>query len=389
VKFRPEAEVWPLMTDDELKVLAEDIDENGQLEPIYLYEGEILDGRNRWLAMTEHCKNGHRPRVEDVNPDSPIAFVISLNEKRRHLNDSQRQWAGAKALQFFEAEAKKRMAEAGRKAAPGKPASIEAPLAKPQRATADAAKAFGTSDGGVQRAKRVQSKASKKLGDAVAAGALSLGKAEQIVTQAPDKKTQDAQVDAIAQSRMVSRVKGLTGEVEWYTPRRYLDAAVEVMGQIDLDPASSLPAQEHVKAKSYFTIEDDGLRQQWRGRVFLNPPYAMPHIKLFVAKMVQAFSDGEIDEGILLTNNATDTAWFHLAADTCAGICFTKGRISFLQARDGELLEKASPTHGQAFFYFGPRLDRFHEVFIEFGTVVVPKALAEYRGDYAYTEGDE
>lgn len=377
------------MSDDELKSLAEDIDANGQLEPIYLYQGDILDGRNRWLAMTKHCRNGHRPKMEDVDPPSPIAFVISLNEKRRHLNESQRQWAAAKALPFYEAEAKKRQAHGA--TAPGKPKEHSGPIGpqrKPHRARDDAAKAFSTSDRGVQRAKQVQAKASPKLGKAVEAGQLSLGKAEQIVKQTPDKKAQDAQVQAIAKSRMVSRVKGLTGEVEWYTPRKYLDAVVKVMGRIDLDPASSAAAQEHVQADQHFTIEDDGLKQRWHGRVFLNPPYAMPHIKNFVTKMTTAFTEGEFDEGILLTNNATDTAWFHQATDVCTGICFTKGRISFLQARDGELLEKASPTHGQAFFYFGPRLAEFHKVFIEFGTVVVPKALAEYRGDYVYRTED-
>lgn len=38
---------------------------------------------------------------------------------------------------------------------------------------------------------------------------------------------------------MATRLKILTGEIEWYTPRQYLEAVVEVMGNIDLDPASS------------------------------------------------------------------------------------------------------------------------------------------------------
>lgn len=377
MKFRPEAEVWPLMTDDQLKALADDIDRQGQLEPIYLYQGDILDGRNRWLALTRYCTKGRKPKFDEVNPASPIAFVVSLNEKRRHLNDSQRAHAAAKALPFYETEARGRQAHG--LTAPGKPkadersASIEAERAPaPRRATTDAAKAFGTSDGSVQRATRVQAKGSKKLNAAVEAGELSLGKAEEIVKTYPDKRTQDSRVTEIRQSRMTTRVKGLTGEIEWYTPRRYLDAAAKVMGGIDLDPASSETAQQHVKAKRYFTMDTDGLRQQWSGRVFLNPPYAMPLIRQFVNKMTSSYVDGEMREGILLTNNATDTEWFHIAASVCAGICFTRGRISFLQARDGDLLEKASPTHGQAFFYFGPDLARFTEVFTEFGSIFLP-----------------
>lgn len=378
MKFRPEADIFPLLPDEQLRELAKDIDQRGQLQPIYVYEGAILDGRNRWLAITGHCTSGVEPKLETVAPDSPIAFVVSLNEKRRHLSDSQRQWAAQKALPFYEAEAKQRQAHG--ETAPGKPkveersASIEAERKpQPRRATAAAAEAFGTSDGGVQRAKRVAAKASKKLAAAVEAGQLSLGKAEQIVKTHPDKKAQDAQVKHIRQSRMTTRVKGLTGEIEWYTPRKYLDAAVAVMGGIDLDPASSYAAQDHVKAKRFYTIDNNGLTQRWSGRVFLNPPYAMPTIKQFVNKMVSAYEGGEFSDGILLTNNATDTEWFHTAAASCTAVCLTRGRISFLQARDGELLEKASPTHGQSFFYFGPHLGQFRKVFREFGLIFVPE----------------
>jgi hypothetical protein len=65
-----------------------------------------------------------------------------------------------------------------------------------------------------------------------------------------------------------------TGEVEWYTPREYVDAAREVLGAIDLDPATSAVAQRTIQASRFFTREDDGLQHEWHGRVWLNPPYA-------------------------------------------------------------------------------------------------------------------
>lgn len=363
MKFRPEADIWPVMSDDELKALAADIDKVGQLQPISLYRGDILDGRNRWLAITRFSANGRTPQTVEVAPESPIAFTISSNEKRRHLNDSQRQMAAARSLPFFEAEAKQRTRGPARE----KGAPIGAPK---HRASDDAALAFGTSPRGVERAKSVQAKGSKKLVEAVERGELSLAKAEQITKLYPDKKAQDAQVTTVRKSRMVTRVKGLTGEVEWYTPRPYLDAAIAVMGAIDLDPASSDAAQSHVKAGRYYTLTENGLEQSWAGRVFLNPPYAMPYVKNFVAKIVGAYTASEISEGILLTNNATDTEWFHWAAHTCAALCLTRGRIHFLEARNGELVEKTSPTHGQTFFYFGSKTQLFEEVFSEYGIVL-------------------
>ena len=106
MKFRAEAEIWPVMADEELKALAADIDANGQQYPISLYQNGILDGRNRWLAITKFGQKIKEPRFETVKPPSPIAFVVSRNEKRRHLSESQRGHTGAAALPFFEAEAK-------------------------------------------------------------------------------------------------------------------------------------------------------------------------------------------------------------------------------------------------------------------------------------------
>jgi hypothetical protein len=61
--------------------------------------------------------------------------------------------------------------------------------------------------------------------------------------------------------------------VESGTPPEVIAYARYVMGDIDLDPASSLFWNHHlVKAKRYFTKEEDGLVQPWSGRIFLNPP---------------------------------------------------------------------------------------------------------------------
>lgn len=72
-----------------------------------------------------------------------------------------------------------------------------------------------------------------------------------------------------AKDKKQPHVSHNSGENEWYTPAEFIEAARRVMGEIDLDPASSDIAQETVKANKYYTIDDDGLEQEWSGRVWI------------------------------------------------------------------------------------------------------------------------
>jgi phage N-6-adenine-methyltransferase len=156
-----------------------------------------------------------------------------------------------------------------------------------------------------------------------------------------------------------------TGENEWYTPTEYIEAAREVMGGIDLDPATSSAAQRAIRAAQFFTRGDDGLSKPWAGRVWLNPPYSQPDIAHFCHKLVTEVASGAVEQAILLTHNYTDTAWFHEAESIAAAICFKRGRIRFMGA-DGD---ECAPTQGQAFFYYGAAERAFRSVFGEFGFV--------------------
>ncbi|MEO0965824.1 MAG: DNA N-6-adenine-methyltransferase [Planctomycetota bacterium] len=158
-----------------------------------------------------------------------------------------------------------------------------------------------------------------------------------------------------------------TGEAEWYTPREYIEMAREVMGGIDLDPASCEAAQANVLADAYFTRDDDGLSHEWRGRVWLNPPYANADITAFTDKLCDEVGSGRVSQAILLTHNYTDTAWFHKVQSHAHAVCLTRGRIRFERADSA----KASPTQGQAFFYFGNQADRFADVFDSVGSVIM------------------
>ena len=106
MKFHDVANLLPLMPPAELSELAADIKAYGQREPIYTFDGDIVDGRNRFLACQQA---GVEPAFEEwEGKGSLVAFVISENVKRRHLTSSQRAVIGEAAEELFRKEAKER-----------------------------------------------------------------------------------------------------------------------------------------------------------------------------------------------------------------------------------------------------------------------------------------
>lgn len=159
-----------------------------------------------------------------------------------------------------------------------------------------------------------------------------------------------------------------TGNNEWYTPSRFIDAARAVMGGIDLDPASSERANRTVGASVFFTAEDDGLSKEWpEGRVWMNPPYAQPLMGQFAQKYAEHMGNGRGVEGVVLVNNATETGWFQTLVSVSSAICFPKGRIRFV---DTDGVESGAPLQGQCLLYSGPNPDLFASTFSVFGVVL-------------------
>ena len=88
VDIHPAAETMPMMDDESIALLAEDIKTNGQLMPILTINGKIVDGRNRLMA----CKMlGIQAKAEEIaDTTNAVAHVISLNMNRRQLTKQQR-----------------------------------------------------------------------------------------------------------------------------------------------------------------------------------------------------------------------------------------------------------------------------------------------------------
>lgn len=347
-KLHKLALLFPEMAEADFNKLKEDIKQNGLLDPITLFEDKILDGRHRYQACEEL---GIEPNFIEYDGDSPASFVLSRNLARRHLTQSQKATIAVDLKPFFAKEAKARQ---------GTRTDINGVNLKalfPGSQSRDAAgKAIGVSGRYIDEAERIRRESSEVYDE--------IKRGETTISAATKKP----------------HVGQNTGENEWYTPTEYIEAARKTMGSIDLDPASTAQANKVVKAKTFYTKEDDGLTKKWQGNVWLNPPYAQPLIGEFIDVLVDRVDSanrgvgprpvvGEMDQAIVLVNNATETKWFQKMLKCCDFICFPNRRIRFLDPQDNP----GAPLQGQAILYFGYHMDLFEKEFSKFGHIVYGK----------------
>ena len=156
-----------------------------------------------------------------------------------------------------------------------------------------------------------------------------------------------------------------TGESEWYTPIEYIACAKAVMGRIDLDPASSEIANKVVGASRIYTAKDDGLSSFWAGKVWMNPPYSADLVRQFISKFVDHVTNGDITEGMVLVNNATETQWFADLVSVSSAVLFPTGRVKFLDPKGNP----GAPLQGQALTYSGKNVSAFVKQFEGFGWI--------------------
>jgi phage N-6-adenine-methyltransferase len=161
-----------------------------------------------------------------------------------------------------------------------------------------------------------------------------------------------------------------SGDHEWFTPDEILIPVRKVLGEIDLDPASCEAAQFRVRARTYFTATDDGLRQPWIGTVFCNPPYKLPLIARFIGKLFEEIDAKNTTQAILLVNAATETDWFQAALARADAVCFPDGRIHF----QSETRNSDNPCQGQAILYYGADTRSFGETFAALGVTTLVMA---------------
>jgi len=330
--------IYPEMDEEDYSALKNDIQKNGydQKYPVWLYNGDILDGWNRHKVCTEL---NITPVYKDFigNDSDAIAFVIRSNN-RRNLDSFQRACIATEYAPLFDklkAEAKERQIEGGKNKVRQK---IAEPKNDDNKTDSKVAKLFNTNRTYIQKARKIKNE-NPEMFEKIKSGNETINKIN---------------------------IKGIfTGENEWYTPSEYIEKARKVMGSIDVDPASSDIAQKVVQAKKYYTLITNGLDKNWNGNIFMNPPYSTAEVVAFINKFIEEYTLGHVKQGIILTNNSTDTDWFHNLMKIAQLACFTDGRVKFYHQE-----KKPNITHGQVFFYIGNSEDKFIEKFTEVGMIM-------------------
>lgn len=331
MKIHPVAELFPMLSQNELQGLAEDIKENGLQQPIVIQGDVLLDGRNR----LEACKIvGVEPEFKEFGGENVFEFIIGANLHRRHLNESQRAMIAARLANM----------RSGARTDRPNPNLDEVSLGR-------AAGLLNVGRSSVADAKFID-RESPELASKVKNGEITIHAAKE---------------------ELRPHVSFNSGNDEWYTPKEYIDLARIVLGEIDLDPASNIDANAVINAKEFYDINHNGLTKKWSGRVWMNPPYLSGVIEKFIDKFVSSFQSGEIVKAIVLVNNATETKWFNNLASIASAICFPMGRIKYWHPQKPNML---APLQGQALLYFGREVKLFIEKMNQIGVVwVKPNTL--------------
>ncbi len=180
------------------------------------------------------------------------------------------------------------------------------------------------------------------------------------------KEDQEAHVEEIKHRTVKStEYSPDRNDDEWFTPVEIMEAVRDVLGTIDLDPASCDEAQETVRATRYFTAENDGLKQEWRGRVLLNPPYSHPLIGRFMKKLCSEVKAGHVSAAIQLVN-VLPSERLQEVMEICSAVCFCRDRLRF-RHKTGKVQHS---KYNLDIFYFGPDVAKFVRRFAEFGRVL-------------------
>lgn len=227
LKAHPYADIFPMMDGKEFDAFARDCRDRGIREQIVLWQGQILDGRNRYRAAQVHdlpAANGDTAAFRDFDPATegdPLEWVLSRNLHRRHLTESQRAQV---------AEKLSNLTHGGRRGEQAANLPLE-PAPPPPVTQAQAAEMLSVSPRLVRDAKTVREKGTPELVHAVETGALAVSAAAKAATKPPEVQAEvvrlaeagkgNAVRTAIKQAERATREEALGAKQQALPNRRY------------------------------------------------------------------------------------------------------------------------------------------------------------------------
>lgn len=360
----------PRLTPEEYGQLEKNIIAEGCRDALVTWQGILIDGHNRYEICQKHGIEYRVVEKEFENRDTVIDWIINNQLGRRNLTPANQSYL--RGLQYQREKSKH---GGDRKSEESRGQNV--PLISTAQRLAEQ---HGVAERTIKRdaefteavntivqntAPEVKQQILNREIPVTKKDTLELAKVE------PEIQKQVIQEVTTGESKTIKEAIGKktphvaynSGNNEWYTPAPYMEAARAVMGDIDLDPASSEIANQTVKAKQIYTAEDNGLSKDWAGRVWLNPPYAGELISLFCDKITNHYEAGEVEEAIILVNNATETGWFNTLIESASAVVFPKSRVKFYTP-SGTI---GAPLQGQTFIYLGNNPDLFLRHFKSFG----------------------
>lgn len=344
-------ELMPRLTADEFSQLEQNIIAEGCRESLITWNGTLIDGHNRYEICTKHGIPYTATEMHFDNEEDVIEWIIRNQLGRRNLTNEQRTYLlGLRYRQEKKSHGGYEFVGKSSTQNGNSIKTIEKVAAEQGIGKNTVARAEKFADGLDNISNQYP-----EIKQKVLSGKSDWTKQEiQSLAKAEPERVQEA-----VEQKQKPHVAHNSGNNEWYTPAELIESARKVMGEIELDPASSEMANQVVKAKTIYTIDDDGLSQEWFGKVWLNPPYAGELIGKFIDKL----NESDIEQAIVLVNNATETNWFNSLIVNASAVVFPKGRVKFYTPNN----TIGAPLQGQAIVYIGENNFEFMQEFSQYG----------------------
>ena len=322
----------PALSTEELELLEISVLSEGIRDKLILWQDILLDGHNRYNLAIKHNLTYETMSLDFNDENDAKAWIINNQFGRRNLNAFTRAELALKLKPLLAEKAKENQKKG-------------VCLNSDEGNTGD------------------------KLAKTANLGRDTIFKVEKILQKADEETIQKLKSGEKSINEAYKKINPHIAEAsgcnEWFTPPTFIHAARKTLGTIDLDPASCEEANKNVKATKFYSEKDDGLQYDWKGKVWMNPPYESGLIEKFIDKVVNC------TEAIVLVNNATETKWFQKLANASKIICFPNSRIKFIAGRENN--SKSAPLQGQAIAYIGPNSDAFIHNFQDYGFCVEVK----------------